>query len=271
MNFFIDFEATQFSNGIISVGCCSEDDGLFYSLVYTAHKITPFIIDLTGITAELVKAAPTAEEVFSKMYDWCLSKTKDGKLPHFYCYGNCDKEFVKRNFNECHDFKAATMLSYLYTDMQDYGPEVKAHFGLNKSIGLQKVYNHYMQEESVQRHNALEDAQMLKEVFIQIHSNPFEFNVFPEYQDMMFSKKVNNEAPSVVEDGAYIVHRMKGGKVIETYSSLTSAIKWCYEQIPEGKERDKTNLKTIAKGIRRSNNDPKKKYRNFKWVLIKDH
>ena len=270
MNYFIDFEATQFSNGIISVGCCSEDGGEFYSLVYTTHKVTPFITDLTGITSQAVAEAPTAEEVFGNMYDWCLTKAKDGKLPHFYCYGNSDKDFVKHNFNECHDFKAATMLSYLYTDMQDYGPEVKAHFGLNKNIGLQKVFNHYVGRDLIQQHNALEDAFMLREVFINIRNNPLEFNVFPEYQDMMFAKKVNDEAPSISEDGAYTVHRMKGGKVVSTYPSLKAAVKWCYEQIPEGEERDKTSLKTIARGIRRSNNDPKKKYRNYKWVLIKN-
>lgn len=269
MNFFIDFEATQFSNGIISVGCCNEEGKEFYSLVYTTHKVTSFITDLTGITPEAIEVAPSPEYVFSQMYDWCLSVNKGSDLPHFYCYGNCDKEFVKHNFNECHDFKAAAMLSYLYTDMQDYGPEVKAHFGLTKNIGLQKVYNHYAGQDSIQQHNALEDAYMLKEVFINIHNNPLEFDVFPEYQDMMLNKKIEAETSSVPEDWGYTVHRIKGDKIVQVYPSLKQAVKWAYNQIPKGPERDKTSLKTIARGIRRACKNPDQKYRNYKWIMIK--
>ena len=51
MKYFIDFEATQFSNEIISVGCVREDGETFYSLVNVQrNKITPFITDLTGIS-----------------------------------------------------------------------------------------------------------------------------------------------------------------------------------------------------------------------------
>ena len=50
MNYFIDFEATQFSNEIISIGCVSETDAKFSSMVYTDKKITSFITKLIGIT-----------------------------------------------------------------------------------------------------------------------------------------------------------------------------------------------------------------------------
>ena len=33
MNYFIDFEATQFSNDIISIGCIDENGEEFYSLI----------------------------------------------------------------------------------------------------------------------------------------------------------------------------------------------------------------------------------------------
>lgn len=52
MNYFIDFEATQFSGEIISVGCVREDGETFYVLVQPQKgKLTPFITNLTGITA----------------------------------------------------------------------------------------------------------------------------------------------------------------------------------------------------------------------------
>lgn len=54
MKYFIDFEATENSNEIISVGCVDENGGEFYSLVqpHKIEKLTEFITDLTGITTE---------------------------------------------------------------------------------------------------------------------------------------------------------------------------------------------------------------------------
>ena len=263
MNYFIDFEATQFSNGIISVGCVAENNDMFYTIVNTNHKVTPFITNLTGITPEEVAEAPSQEEVFEKMFDWVFSHND---VPHFYCYGNCDKDFVRNNFRDCKSFKARSMLGYLFTDLQDYSSEVKMHFGLCKNIGLKKVSDYYKGVETIQNHNSLEDAEMLKFVYENIRANECEFNVFPEYMEQQFSKKIENEAPSINEK-SYAVTRMKNGKVIEYYSSLGAAVKWAYEQIPEGEERNKTSLKTIARGIKRAAKDPKKKYRNFKWTM----
>ena len=52
MRFYIDFEATQFSNRIISVGCVCENGNTFKSLVKPVNKgkITPL---LTGLTKDL--------------------------------------------------------------------------------------------------------------------------------------------------------------------------------------------------------------------------
>jgi hypothetical protein len=40
MNFFIDFEATQFTQEIISIGCVAENGKSFYSEVNCKGKIT---------------------------------------------------------------------------------------------------------------------------------------------------------------------------------------------------------------------------------------
>lgn len=71
MKYFIDFEAMQFSNEIISVGCVSENGEKFYSLVQPqkAEKITEFITSLTGITYEELFSAPSADKVFSEFYE----------------------------------------------------------------------------------------------------------------------------------------------------------------------------------------------------------
>ena len=271
MNYFIDFEATQFSNGIISIGCVDENGKTFYSIVNTKHKVTPFITDLTGITPEEVHKAPSQEIVFEEMFDWIFNDNKEN-LPHFFCYGNCDKDFVKHNFQDCQSFKARAMLGYLYTDMQDYTSMVKMHFGLCKNISLKKVYEYYKKEEIVQAHNSLEDALMLKFIYENIQANDCEFNAFPEYINQQFNQKITDEAPNIIPgEKTYTVCRMKSGKIIESYPSLEAAVKWAYEQIPEGPEREKSSLKTIAKNIKKAAADHTKKYRNFRWTMTENN
>lgn len=72
MKYFIDFEATEYSNEIISIGCVDENGREFYSLVqpHKIEKLTKFITDLTGITTEDLCNAPTANEAFSEFYNW---------------------------------------------------------------------------------------------------------------------------------------------------------------------------------------------------------
>lgn len=269
MNYFIDFEATQFSNGIISVGCVSEDGRMFYSIVNTKHKITSFITNLTGLTATEIKEAPEPEEVFAKFYDWCEIKND---IPHFFCYGNCDKDFVRRNFQECKDFKAASMLAYIFANMEDLSKKVKTHFGLCQNIGLKKVYDYYTGNDTIQQHNALEDAEMLKIVYENMNKKDPEFEAFPEYQQAQFIKKTQEQTSnSDNKDWNYAVTRMKNGKVIEEYPTLLAAVQWAYEQIPEGPERERTNIKNIAKEIRKAAKDHTKKYRNFKWTMTSNN
>lgn len=268
MNFFVDFEATQFSNGIISVGCVAETGEELYTTVYTRHKVTPFITELTGITPEQVKSSHIPEDVFSYMFDW-VDQICCGESPHFYCYGNCDKDFVKNNFRENTNFKASAMLGYLYTDMHDYAEDVKAHFGLCQHIALKKVYDYYTGNKTIQRHNALEDAKMLKVVFENVTNNSHEFDAFPEYQAKEFNKKIEESFSNFNDDCR--VERYKNGKMLQSYPSFGAAVKWAYEQIPAGEERAKASLATIAKNIRKASKDKRKKYYNCTWILIENH
>lgn len=94
MKYFIDFEATQFSQEIISVGCIREDGQTFYALVAPKKgKITPFITNLTGITAEMIDSAMSAEAVFSRFYDWLFENPDD--MPEFIVWGGADGDFVR--------------------------------------------------------------------------------------------------------------------------------------------------------------------------------
>ena len=93
MKYFLDFEATQFSNEIIAIGCVNENNQTFYSLVKPKKKITDFITSLTGITNEMLEDAPSSDKAFSAFYDWL----NHNEPAEFYCYGNCDIDFVKKN------------------------------------------------------------------------------------------------------------------------------------------------------------------------------
>ena len=177
MRYFIDFEASQFAEEIISVGCVDGNGRSFYSLVRPEKpkKVTDFITKLTGITRDEVLAAPTADEVFVKFYDW-LDKSEAVEC---YCYGDCDRRFALNTVVTVKDFRAQTALSLIIANIVDFSVELRKHFKMKRSIGLAKVVSYYRGEEVVQRHNSLDDAVYLREIFYKSRSEvidkcPFE-------------------------------------------------------------------------------------------------
>ena len=262
MKYFVDFEATQFSNEIISIGCVRENGDEFYSLVKPKKKLTSFITQLTGITEEMLENAPSPEEVFSNFFNWCDEYSND--LPIFYCYGNCDVNFVKKNFNNSQNFRAKSILGYIYSSLLDYEPTVRRHFGLCQAVGLIKVANYYNKKELEQSHNALDDARMLKFVHdsIRSHSEEEDENAFPDY-------KKKKTSPIITEDWSkYKVKRLKGGKVLQEYDSLAAAVAWVIDQLPDNEQKELVVEKNIANKIKRANNK-KEKYIDYKWKVIR--
>lgn len=262
MKYFIDFEATQYTNEIISIGCVRENGDEFYSLVNPGKKITPFITELTGITNAMLIEAPTPEEVFNKFFDWCAEYEED--LPVFYCYGNSDINFVKKNFNNSKSFRAKSILGYIYSGLFDYEPAVKKHFGLIQSVSLIKVTNYYHDNEIIQTHNALSDAKMLKFVYEQLqqHSSKEDKNAFPEYQ-------VQQNNKSSEDWSKYTVHRLKRGKIIQTYNSLGEAVEWVYNLLPDNDVKKHVIKSNLAKKIKNASNTDKK-YITYKWRVEKN-
>ena len=74
MNFYLDFEAAQFSNRIISIGCITDDDVYFYSLVKLEgkKKVGKFVAAMTNIKDEDLKEAPSADAVFADFWNWVV-------------------------------------------------------------------------------------------------------------------------------------------------------------------------------------------------------
>ena len=263
MNYFIDFEATQFSNRIISVGVVGEDGRQFYSLINPNRQITKFITDLTGITQADVDAAPSADEVFSDLYDFCK---EDDTLPVFYCYGDGDVVFANDTFHKMiSSFKAGAMLGYIRTGLIDFSPIVKAHFGLSNNIKLAKVADYYRGEELVQNHNALDDALLLKYVYEQIQEHENEFDAFPEYRIQKAAKEIVKKEKSKII--GYRVFRLgKSGGVAETYESLSDAIMWIYNNKVQENQKNTVNLGNIGNKIKAAGNSGKLYYK-IRWVV----
>lgn len=167
MRYFLDFEACRFNNRIISVGCVTETGAEFYSLVKSckASKVDSFITALTGITPEMIAAAPSPDTVFTKLYYFILQHD-DGNRPEYYVYGDSDMVFLKATLNTVRDIKASICIQALIGGLVDYGLTTKEFFGLGQDIGLKKAYLVVNKElnDFVQEHDALADAKMLRSV-----------------------------------------------------------------------------------------------------------
>jgi inhibitor of KinA sporulation pathway (predicted exonuclease) len=262
MKYFIDFEATQYSNRIISVGCVNEEGAAFYSLVNPHKELTPFITSLTGITQEMADAAPEANEVFEALYDFCCD---DDEAPEFLCYGDTDKDFCVATFYKmATSFKAKTLLAYLHTGLIDFSPIVKSHFGLRCNIALNKVANYYKGEENVQKHNALEDAEMLLYVYNEVMSHENEFDAFPEHGAAQGAAKVKKEVKDATgKNCEYMVFRLKKGRVAETYYTLADAIMWVIDHKMKNQNAVPENIgKKILSAARNG-----KQYCSLYWAI----
>lgn len=264
MKYFVDFEATQFSNEIIEIGCIREDGQEFKSYVNAKKKLTDFIIKLTGIAQETIDNAPSSDEVFSNFYQWLKGDTNI----EFYCYGNSDIDFVRKNLSKSTNFEAQAALSMIGMALNDYAVEVKRHFGLIKPIGLVKVLAHYRGVESIeQSHDALEDAEFLKEVFEYISAEgEVEECPFPDYQKKVVKKPVQPkiEAPK----GVPYIARIRKNQIVETYATMDEAVTWIISQAAEN-QRTEMKPENIAKRVRRASgqNQP---YIQWKWKIHGD-
>lgn len=160
MKFYLDFEAAQYTGRIISIGCACENGAKFKSFISLpkGEKVGKEVSELTGITDEMLRSAPTADVVFAQLFEWVRSICKD--IPIYYVYGDADKGFLKNTIKKMTDFTAITFASSIINFMEDYSPNIRKHYGI--LIGLNKVYNLMKNTNDTQRHDALEDAEMLQ-------------------------------------------------------------------------------------------------------------
>lgn len=175
MKFFLDFEATQGSEEVISIGCVSETGEEFYSLTRSHHKVKPFITQLTGLTQKDINAAPSHDEVFSKFYDWLIELSP--RNPELYAYGDTDGLFCKNTLPYARTLKAQAMLGLLASNLRDFSTEVQHFFHLDKKANLFITQSLLLKDAVLhQTHNALEDAKMLKQIYCSMSSTSLDRN-----------------------------------------------------------------------------------------------
>lgn len=166
MNFYLDFEATQFSERIISIGCIADNGARFETLVKPVknEKVNAFITQLTGITNEMLEDAPTADEAFNAFYEF-VKTNNEGGAPTYYCYGCCDKNFIQRTVSGMSDFHAIMFASSIQALLVDYSAVVKNYLS-TRGLSLKKLVALIRHVDEVeQNHDALDDAMMLKECY----------------------------------------------------------------------------------------------------------
>ena len=164
MNFYLDFEATQFSNRIISIGCTNERGVTFKTYVKPKNgKVNNFITELTGITPEMLEDAPMADEAFNMFYEWAITNCEDG-IPKYFCYGNSDAKFIEATVRTMSDFRAISFAMSIKAMLVDYSPIVMQYLQTQR-VALKKVVALIEHKDEVeQNHDALADAEMLRMV-----------------------------------------------------------------------------------------------------------
>lgn len=164
MNFYLDFEATRFSNRIISIGCTNERGATFKTLVKpNKGKVDNFITELTGITLEMLEDAPSPDEAFNAFAEWAYENSEN-TAPKYFCYGNSDEDFIAATIRTMSDFKAISFAASVKALLIDYSTIVKQYL-CTERVALKKVVALIEDVDEVeQSHDALEDAEMLRKV-----------------------------------------------------------------------------------------------------------
>ena len=254
MNFYIDFEATQPEQEIISIGVVSDNGVKFYELVKPQFsQISKYITDMTGITNEMVKDEYDLNIVLGDLYAWCYNQEQNIANWHFYSYGDGDIDFLKHSMCNLKGEQQIIIASLMIATMKDYSTTVREYF--RGTVSLIKAYNYLKDLEDKQNHNALEDAKMLAEVFAKTaNKEPLAANPFVEKQI------INYTFPS----GKFFCKGVGKNSKEKAFYNIQEAMEWLIStkiraDAREAVHRDKMAIK-IMKAIKK-----KDTYMGYKW------
>lgn len=273
MNFYLDFEATQYSSRIISIGCVDDLGNTFKTLVGLKKRdsVGKYITQLTGITEDDLLDAPSADQAFNLFYRW-VCEHSDGGTPKYFCYGNADAGFIKNTINIMSDFQAITFAASICTLMEDYSLFVSDYLQ-SQPIALRKVVALVRNSDDVvQSHDALEDAEMLRFVVNKLQTSipkvPSQLSLLPVISKSSINKEQQSTQELTSTLGDPVHYKIKGWTKTDVYyfKSFREAALWVlWPQISGGSDTVSEN--TINRVMRRICNaaDNCTKYNLLKW------
>lgn len=263
MKFFIDFEATQPENEIIAIGACAENGATFHSLVKPQlSSISPYISQMTHISAEDLEKAPTIDKVLVDFDLWMMRQENDIMRCRFIAYGD-DNKFLKSTLPAITTEHAFTTAAVLMAKIEDCTNETKKFF--HGTIKLVHAFNYVQSAEAEQKHNPLEDAMMLQKVYeyTQTHDPLPAHPLNKDFDAAMANKMV--KMPS----GTFWCKASGKNAKIRNFATCDDAIDWLITSVMKSKEpelihRDRI-MAHIMKAIRQ-----KGKYCNYLWGRVKE-
>lgn len=230
MNFYLDVEATSPENEIIAIGVVAEDGDTFYSLVKPSFsQLTPYIRDLTHITDADLETAKNIDFVLYELYYWITNKT-DFIQADFYSYGE-DIEFFKATLPAIQSVVAFECAACIMAKLTNISDDIFSFF--HGRISLIKAFNYIKSIQTEQRHNPLEDAQMLMEVVNFTKSN----KPLGAHPYMAGGDPTDEFNPP---SGIFYCRKGKRGKWVELGSSM-EAINWIIENITHAVDPEKVH------------------------------
>ncbi len=148
---------------IIEIGACAinrygEKISVFSQFVKPIlHPfLSPYCLQLTGITQENIDKAKKLEDVLENFLEWCEFPDESCT---FFAWGNADRQLLLQSF-EIHN------LNY---DFIDHYVDLKSQYmrlkSISKSISLDKAIEKENLEWHGNRHRALDDAINLSKIF----------------------------------------------------------------------------------------------------------
>ena len=250
MKYFLDFEANQFSDRIISIGCIAENGNTYSTLVNPKEPIKEFIVNLTGINDELVSNAPNIETAIKELYNFII-KNKDNEPDFFFVYGNCDKDFLRRAAKDINDIKLSMFTELLGHSLIDYAEYVSKFFGVKQPIGLKKVLNYLEDKAEIQKHDALQDAIMLKDLVNKLNDMaPEDFKENPFANKEKEAKEKQLKKKYLEENTHYIMINYDTNKDLE-FNSFSQMLNYRYNKL-DAKARAKCKKENMGRKIKRA-------------------
>lgn len=154
------------------------------------------------------------------------------------------------------------ILSALVVQLINFADTVKKYYGLINEVSIKKLISYYHGEDIKQLHNALDDAQYLKEIYEHITTEDA-----PE--ESPFKEAIRVSTNELKSDDIYFIDRCSlKGSLWETYKNIDEALDWIIQTQLSAKDRKTTNRENVKKKLITAINK-NTSYFNYIWKLKK--